>query len=90
MGQLYGVTFDINVASALDDFEVIEIVDDKNPYPTLLGLEWAIDMKGVINLKKRTMSFDKKLLKVEVPLDPTKEVCYIEPVHDYEESEDEL
>jgi len=52
MGQLQGVTMDIKGASALADFEVIEIVDDNNPYPALLGIDWAIDMNGVINLKK--------------------------------------
>ncbi len=31
MGWLQGVTIDIEGASALDDFEVIEIVDDNNP-----------------------------------------------------------
>lgn len=39
MGHLYGVTVDIEGASALADFEVIEIVDDSNPYPTLLGID---------------------------------------------------
>ena len=52
------------------DVEVIEIVDDSNPYPTLLGIDWAIDMNGVINLKKWTMSFERKSLCVVVPLDP--------------------
>ena len=37
MGRLQGVTVDIEGASALADFEVIEIVDDSNPYPMLLG-----------------------------------------------------
>jgi len=46
---------DIEGASALADFEVIEIVDDNNPYATLLGIYWAIDMNGVINLKKWAM-----------------------------------
>lgn len=46
------------------NFEVINIVDDRNSYPTLLGVDWAIDMNGVINLKKRTMSFEKKLLRL--------------------------
>jgi len=29
------------------DFEVIEIVDDNNPYLALLGIDWATDMNGV-------------------------------------------
>jgi len=44
----------------LANFEVIEIVDDNNLYPELLGIDWVIDMNGVINLKKWTMSFERK------------------------------
>jgi hypothetical protein len=25
------------------DFEVIEIMDDSNPYPSLLGIDWEFD-----------------------------------------------
>lgn len=57
MRQLHGVTVDIEGASALANFEVIETVDDSNPYPMLLGIDWVIDMNGVINLKKWAMSF---------------------------------
>jgi len=52
MGQLQGLTMDIEGASALLDFQVIEIVDDSNPYPELLEIDWATDMNWVINLKK--------------------------------------
>ena len=62
MERFHGVTVNIEGVSALADFEVIEIVDDSNPYPVLLGIDWAIDMNGVINLKKQTMSFEKKIL----------------------------
>ena len=47
-----GVTVDIEGTSMLADFEVIVIVDESNPYPVLLGIDWAIDMNRVINLKK--------------------------------------
>jgi len=60
MGHLHGVTIDIEGASAPVDFEVIEIVDDSNPYTMPLGIYWAIDMNRVINLKKQTMSFEIK------------------------------
>ena len=52
MGRLQGVTIYIEGASALANFEVIEIVDDINAYLVLLGIHWATDMNGVINLKK--------------------------------------
>lgn len=62
MGRLYGVTVDIEGASALADFEVIEIVDDNNPYPVLHGIDWAFDMDAVINLKKRRMTLRRRHL----------------------------
>ena len=80
---------DIKGTSTQMDFEVIEIVDDSNPYPTLLGIHWATDMNGVINLKRHKMIFEKKSLRVIVPLDPAEGVRYIEPMHD-EDSDDEL
>ena len=49
---------------------MIEIVDDDNPCPTLLGIEWGTDMNVVINLKKHKIIFEKKSLCVGVPLDP--------------------
>ena len=33
-------------------FEVIDIVDDTNPYPALLSIGWAIDNQTIINFKK--------------------------------------
>lgn len=52
MGRLQGITVDIEAASTQTDFEIIEIVDDSNPYPVLLEIGWATNMNGVINLKK--------------------------------------
>lgn len=39
MGHLYGVTVDIEGASSLVDFEVIEIVHGSNTYLMLLGID---------------------------------------------------
>ena len=46
LGRLPKVMVDIAGVKFLVDFEVIEIVEDVDPYPTLLGLDWAIDMGG--------------------------------------------
>ena len=59
MGRLQGVTVDIEGVTTQTDFQVIEIVDDSNPYPTLLRIDWAMDMNGVINLKRWKMMFEK-------------------------------
>jgi len=47
-------------------------------------------MNGVINLKKWKISFEKKSLRVIVPLDPMEGARYTELVHDYVESDDDL
>jgi len=62
----------------------IEIVNDNNPYLALLGIDWATDMNGVINLKKHKIIFEKMSLRVVVPLDLTEGVRYIVPMHDDE------
>lgn len=61
MGRLQGIMVDIEGASMLVDFEVIEIVDDRNPYPVLLGINWVTYMNGVINLKKCKNDFLEKV-----------------------------
>jgi len=88
MGRLQGVTVDIEGASMQIDFEVIEIVDDSNPYLVLLGIDWAIDMNGVIDLKKLKMIFEKKSLCIVILLDPAKGARYIELVRDDEIDDD--
>ena len=90
MGHLYGVTVDIEGVSELADFEVIEIEDDSNPYHKLLGIYWDFDMDAVINLKKWKMTFEKKSLRVLVPLDPAEGARYAKPIHDFLEDDDDL
>ena len=76
---------DIAGVKVLADFEVIEIVEDTDPYPALLGLDWAIDMGGVINLKKHSMVFENNGMHVIVPLDTAEGARYTEPARDEEE-----
>jgi hypothetical protein len=35
------------------DFEVIKIMDESDPYPALLGIDWGFDNDAMLNLKKR-------------------------------------
>jgi hypothetical protein len=37
------VSVNIDVVRNIDDFEVIEIVDDNKPYPSFLGIDWDFD-----------------------------------------------
>lgn len=79
---------DIEGASALVGFEVIDIFYDNDPYPTLLRIDWAFDMNRVINLKKRKMIFEKKSLHVIILLDLAEGLRYTEPARNYESDDD--
>ena len=71
LGRLLSVPIDIDGVSTLADFEVIEIIDDSNPYPALLGIEWAMANATIINLKRRHMTFEGNGMRVIIPLDPS-------------------
>lgn len=66
--RLSGVTIDIEGDHTTIDFEVTEILDDNNPYPALLGLDWAFDNMAIINLNKRQKIFEGNNMRVIVPL----------------------
>ena len=57
LGRLSKIVVDIAGVEVRADFEVIQIVEDADPYLVLLGLDSAINMGGVINLKERSMVF---------------------------------
>lgn len=65
MGRLYGVAIDIEGVSTMDDFELIQIIDDINPYPVLLRIDWAIDMIGAIKLNKRTSHLNRNHFELQ-------------------------
>ena len=71
LGRLSSVPIDLDGVCNLADFEVIEIIDDNMLYPVLLGINWAFDNQAVINLKKKTMSFEGNGIWVISLLDPT-------------------
>jgi hypothetical protein len=62
------------------DFEVIEIMGDKDPHPYLLGIDWAYDNYAIIDIKRDTMTFEEDEIKVVKPLDPYLSPRYIEPM----------
>jgi hypothetical protein len=80
IGHLTGVPVNIYGVCCMDDFEVIEFVDENKPYPKLMGLEWTFDNQEIINLKRREMIFEVVYLKVIAPLDPSEGKKYIEPM----------
>lgn len=58
----------------------VNIVDDTNPYRTLLGINWAFDNQVIISPKKRKIVFETEDLRFTAPLDPMKGEWYVEPV----------
>jgi hypothetical protein len=82
------VEIDVVGVNTTVDFEVIEIIGDKDPYPALLEIDWAYKNFYIIDLKRDTMMFEAYGIKVVQPLDP----ClghprYIEPVDHNMESD---
>jgi hypothetical protein len=73
---------DIDGVRTFADFEVIEIVDDSCPYPSLLGIDWAFDNSTVVDLNKRRMTFGKVGLRFIAPLDPDEGPRYTEPIRE--------
>jgi hypothetical protein len=60
----------IDGVHSIADFKVIEIMDNIQPHPMLMGLEWAFENYVIINMNKREMIFEVGYLKVVTSLDP--------------------
>jgi hypothetical protein len=69
----------IDGVRSVANFEVNEIMDDSQRYPTLMALEWMFYNQVIINLKRKEMIFEVGYLKVTATLDPTQGKRYIEP-----------
>ena len=75
------VPIDVEGLRIFAEFEVINVVDDMNPYPALLGIDWAIENQTIINFKKRILSFEDEEMRVVSPIDPFEGQRYVEPVY---------
>ena len=76
--------FEVNIEGVKTkvDFEVIEIMDDSDPYPAFLGIDWEFNNNVLLNLKKRQMSFEMDMLRMIAPLDPNEGDGYNEHVNE--------
>ena len=81
IGRLRQVPIDIEGLCTFVDLEVINIVDDTNPYPKLLGIYWAINNHTIINFKKMILSFKDNEMRVVSPIDPLEGQRYIDPIY---------
>ena len=81
IGILSHVPVDIEGLRTYANFEVIKIIDDTNPYPILLWIDWCIDNQTIINFKKRILSFEDSKMRMVAPIDPLEGQLNFEPVH---------
>ena len=63
------------------NFEVVDILDDTNPYPALFGIDWGIDNQIIINFKKRILTFEYSELRVVALIDLLEGQRYVNPVN---------
>jgi hypothetical protein len=79
---------EINVVGVktIANFEVIEIMGDKDPYLALLGIDWDYNNYAIIELKRDTMTFEADGIKVVHPLDLYLGSRYTKPVDNNMES----
>ena len=69
------------------NFKVSYIMGDKDPYPALLGIDWAFENYAIIDLKKELMIFEDGEVWVTLPLDPYQGPRYTETVDNREDAQ---
>ena len=85
LGRFSRVPVDLEGVRFVAEFEVIDIVDDSNLYPSLLGIKWALENNVILNLKKIQMSFKDGTNRIIAPIDPGEGHRYVESVRDERE-----
>ena len=79
------MSVDIDGVRSLADFEVIEIIDDSNPFPELLGIDWYFYNLTVINLMNNKMTFKGHNIRKITHLYPSMCPHYSQPICTEEE-----
>lgn len=64
----------------LVDYEVIEIVDDTDPYKTLFDINWAFENNSILNLINKKILFELETMRLVTPLEPKEGKRYREPI----------
>ena len=85
---MVGIQIKVEGLQNFADFEVIEITDYTNPYPSLLGIYWEIENHTIINFKKIILTFENEEIRVVAPLDPLEGLRYVEIVREEYDAHD--
>jgi len=80
--QLDKVEANIGGVNTKTNIQVIDIMDDLDPYRTLLGIDWEFDNNAILNMTKWKISFEIDTLHVISPLYPNQGDIYDEPVNE--------
>ena len=88
LGRLEEVEVDVALVKTYTKFKlVINIMGDKDPYPTLLGINWAFENYSIRDLKKELMIFEDGEVRVTKPLDPYQGPRYTETIDKREDAQ---
>jgi hypothetical protein len=71
IGILKNTIMDLDGVHITTYFEVMDMVDESIPFPTLLGIDWAFDNQAIINLKTAKMIFEAENFRVVESLYPS-------------------
>jgi hypothetical protein len=82
VGRLQNIEVDLVGFKTVGYFEVIEIMGEKDPYLSLLGIDCAYKNYLVIDIKMETMTFESDDKKVNQPLDPYQGPHFTKPTND--------
>lgn len=75
---LEDVEVDIFSVKTYAYFELIEIIVDKRPYPSLFGIDWDFENYAIIDSKRKTMTFEVYGMQFIQPLNPYKGPIFTE------------
>ena len=70
IGRMNQVPVEVESLRIYAYFEVIDIVNDTNPFIALLGIDWEIKNHTIINFKRRILSFEDSEIHVVMPINP--------------------
>jgi len=80
--RLKNIEVDLDGVKTILEFKFIEIMGEKDSYPTLLGIDLAYENYDFMDLKKETMNFPVDGVKVIQPLDPYQGPRYTDSLDD--------
>ena len=79
---MVSVPIEVEGLQTFVDFEVIEIINNTNPYLAFLGIDWVIENQTIINFKKIVLTLKNGDIRVVTPLDPLEGLRYVEPIRE--------